>query len=1528
MKTFFPARAADVHKLQERSRTAGPRRSSPTPAPSKPVRISHPQYTLPGMQSVPGASPHGPSPSVPGSNTGPPQQREAQGPPPGPTQPAQQGMAQSQRPGPQNAGPQQPPNIMQTSSAAGQTQMPLLTAQGPHPSQQQSQQQQQGPAGTLHHPMSSLPVGHPQQADSRLPQHQQSNSVSQAQGQAQQAAASMPPSAAGPGSGPGGPILNGAHGHLNVKDALSYLDQVKFQFQDQPDVYNKFLDIMKDFKSQAIDTPGVIDRVSTLFSGHPSLIQGFNTFLPPGYRIECSQDPRDTKITVTTPSGIHHAASGGEVSIGGDRSGMQLNTASLSVAVSGANGPGQGQHSIFYEQQVSRWDTPYAHGLYGPQGGAGGAQQSQPPQQQSEPLSAHQLHQQQIVQAQVAQQQQAQHQASVQQGVNQLQSAVAHTNGSGVKGPVGLVVGGPGTPTAGVNDPKSGKGPVEFNHAISYVNKIKNRFAQQPEIYKNFLEILQTYQRESKPIQDVYSQVTQLFHSAPDLLEDFKQFLPESAAQARAAAAAKAAADEAAGHTGHIGPSGPSGPGGAPGTSRLPPVGNFAPPPSVGKENKKKRGAQGLSTVQEPKTENNSANGTSNALRSNKRHKVGHPAKPSVAEQLVAVSPTLIPFHPEPLGPQPQPMATTEELAFFDRVKKFIGNKQTYNEFLKLLNLFSHDLIAKDMLVDKVSNFISGNKELMDWFKRFVGYDGKADDLIDNAPSTVNKVRLNLCRGLGPSYRLLPKLEAQKPCSGRDEMCWEVLNDQWASHPTWASEDSGFVAHKKNQYEDILHRIEEERHDYDFNIEANSRTIQLLEPIAQRIANMTPEEKVNFRLAPGLGGQSKTIYQRIIKKVYDKEKGLEVIEMLHNNPVVTVPIVLKRLKSKEEEWKAAQREWQRVWRDQTAKVFWKSLDHQGITVKANDKKAFSTKALVNDIQAKYKSQDVRRQCSTTPIVEHQFMYTFKDFGIILDASRLLAVSLEHTNTFSANDREKIDYFIKSFIPLFFGMNSRDVEDTVNSIARKSPDDDGDEGSPAAGESSTRAGRRGRQDDLLKDVLKRGTGKNGKGSRKDKEGSVASRGSKESTPEVNQNDSDIEMALDGPPDRPIKEEQHWISRPTKHLPDMKPGTPVSHGDESSLPVKRTLFTLYANTTIYCFFRTFQILCKRLSDIKACEEEIRNDVTIRRQQKAAHDLHLLGSNSVPGSSKMEELFSDTSPNANYYSQVLDHCEKFIEAELDSNTFEEGLRSVYVQKGWQLYTIDKLLLAILRFIQVIVPNDTKEKSSDKGGNADIIRLFKCDRERREFTKERGEYQELISYRRSIEKMLAPEDSVYRIDWNEENKEATIRYVPRNEMTIANELDKDERWNYYIQTYMMCAPTEGIPLGRCAKVFLTRNRPSEDDLPEDGSPREMIGSSVADGFCNEENMEIRICVNTYRLFFAPNTEDFMVQRRSQRLAGESKMRAVSGKRINKWHDFLNNAPWMQMQNMSQEEIERKKAEWEVAKKNGQPTDVVMGGV
>jgi len=68
--------------------------------------------------------------------------------------------------------------------------------------------------------------------------------------------------------------------------AVEFLDKVKEHFEDsKPEVYNQFLEIMKEFKSHNIDTRGVVLQVKQLFHGHNDLILGFNTFLPPGYKI-------------------------------------------------------------------------------------------------------------------------------------------------------------------------------------------------------------------------------------------------------------------------------------------------------------------------------------------------------------------------------------------------------------------------------------------------------------------------------------------------------------------------------------------------------------------------------------------------------------------------------------------------------------------------------------------------------------------------------------------------------------------------------------------------------------------------------------------------------------------------------------------------------------------------------------------------------------------------------------------------------------------------------------------------------------------------------------------------------------------------------------------------------------------------------------------------------------------------------------------------------------------------------------------
>ncbi|KAK9814633.1 hypothetical protein WJX72_009077 [[Myrmecia] bisecta] len=88
----------------------------------------------------------------------------------------------------------------------------------------------------------------------------------------------LPPAAAAPA------------GRLTTNDALSYLRDVKLKFQDSKEVYDTFLEIMKEFKAQRINTEGVIERVKQLFAGHRELILGFNTFLPKGYEIQTNFD--------------------------------------------------------------------------------------------------------------------------------------------------------------------------------------------------------------------------------------------------------------------------------------------------------------------------------------------------------------------------------------------------------------------------------------------------------------------------------------------------------------------------------------------------------------------------------------------------------------------------------------------------------------------------------------------------------------------------------------------------------------------------------------------------------------------------------------------------------------------------------------------------------------------------------------------------------------------------------------------------------------------------------------------------------------------------------------------------------------------------------------------------------------------------------------------------------------------------------------------------------------------------------------
>jgi len=209
---------------------------------------------------------------------------------------------------------------------------------------------------------------------------------------------------------------------LGVEDALAYLDKVKKQFKDKPDVYNQFLDIMKNFKAEQINTPGVVNCVCELFKGHDDLILGFNTFLPPGFKIE-----------------IPGRGMGGVI-------------------------------SMIAPQEASK------------KGRGGGAR-------------------------------------------NRPSTATPKSLGKPLTDP--FVPAGPIVEDNASNAGTQGQ-PVEFDHAINYVTKIKNRFATDADTYKSFLDILHSYQNEQRSIKEVLEQVSHLFKDHSDLLREFTYFLPDA----------------------------------------------------------------------------------------------------------------------------------------------------------------------------------------------------------------------------------------------------------------------------------------------------------------------------------------------------------------------------------------------------------------------------------------------------------------------------------------------------------------------------------------------------------------------------------------------------------------------------------------------------------------------------------------------------------------------------------------------------------------------------------------------------------------------------------------------------------------------------------------------------------------------------------------------------------------------------------------------------------------------------------------
>ncbi|XP_060788599.1 paired amphipathic helix protein Sin3b isoform X1 [Neoarius graeffei] len=1091
---------------------------------------------------------------------------------------------------------------------------------------------------------------------------------------------------------------------LKVEDALSYLDQVKIRFANDPGIYNKFLDIMKEFKSQSIDTPGVINRVSQLFHGHPDLVLGFNAFLPPGYRIEIPKNGMAFLQSPFTPQQVS---------------------------------PGKGKST---ESSSTQSETVTSPQSASPSSGV----LPEPPGRLALPLPS------------------------------QSQPA-----------------------TSSASPPTSEASPVEFDSAISYVNKIKSRFLDHPEIYRSFLEILHTYQKEQLELKEnrsrmstgmtedeVFSKVASLFKGQEDLLAEFGQFLPDAKRSL------------------------------------------FTSGSLTGKEQVKKSDEEDL----------------------NKQGK----KRPR---------PLLLP-HMTPLLKKKMKFSCSKdqsfasvgkhgvlrEFTFFDKVRRLFKSQEVYENFLRCIALFNQEVVSGAELLQLVTPFLGKFPELYTQFKSFLGekelshsVSGLSERYMEGGGA--REVDYASCKRLGSSYRALPKTYQQPKCSGRTALCKEVLNDTWVSFPSW-SEDSTFVSSKKTPYEEQLHRCEDERFELDVVLETNLATIRVLESVQKKLSRLSPEDQDRFRLDDCLGGTSEVIQRRAVYRIYG-DKAPEIIEGLKRNPATAVPVVLKRLKAKEEEWREAQQGFNKIWREQYEKAYLKSLDHQGVNFKQNDMKALRSKSLLNEIESIY---DERQEQSTEEggvgqqsregggaSSEPHLIFSYEDKQILEDAASLIIYHVKRQPTIHKEDKDQIKRIVHHFIPDLFFSRRGELSDTEEWTDEEAETEDG--GRPAAGSMSE-----------TQMVEREG-------------GAVSGAGPTGGQQQVNGESRQRRCAS------PRGAEQQ------EQLEQQKEQDGIYN-----------LF--FVNNNWYFFLRLHQTLCSRL--LKVYRQAERQLLEHRAEQSAERLLVAEGRRDKATDLAMELRLKQPSEVEleEYYPAFLDMVRSLLDGNLESTQYEDTLREMFTIHAYIGFTIDKLIQNIVRQLQHLVSDEVCVQ---------VAELYVCERRRGaaggNLSSQCVRAAWETSYQWKAERVMA-EENCFKVMFIQNKGEVTmtIELLDTEEAQADDPLEVQCLSNYMEQFVgtetSSCSQSEGyyfkpVFLPRNLRQFRRWQLRQVEALRSRRELRDQLGVESAG------NLDCRFKLNTHKMVFVMNSEDYMYRRGALIKARKTHLRVsrLQRERFSRWH-------------------------------------------
>ncbi|KAE8717151.1 Paired amphipathic helix protein Sin3-like 1 [Hibiscus syriacus] len=579
---------------------------------------------------------------------------------------------------------------------------------------------------------------------------------------------------------------------------------------------------------------------------------------------------------------------------------------------------------------------------------------------------------------------------------------------------------------------------VEFDEAISFVNKIKKRFQHDEHVYKSFLDILNMYRREHKDLNEVYTEVASLFEDHPDLLEEFTRFLPDSSAapmtqqvpydrnltqryneRSSATPSLRHIQMDKQRRRDRIITSHPD----RDLSADRPELDDDKSMMKIQKEIQKEQrkrmekdnGDQRIHDHDDPKHENN-RDFNSHRFADKKRYGRKVEGFASCDERDTFKS------------------MCNRGFVFCEKVKERLCSSDDYQAFLKCLNIYSNGIIKRNDLQNLVTDLLGKYPDLMNEFNKFLERCENTDGLLagvisrksltldghtsrpleekDREPKreiegakekerykeymgkSIQELDLSNCQNCTPSYRLLPDDYPIPVASQRSELGASVLNDYWVS-VTSGSEDYSFKHMRRNQYEESLFRCEDDRFELDMLLEAVSSTAKRVEDLL----NSINENKINMNCPFRVEEHFTVLNLRCTERLYG-DHGLDVMETLRKNPAIALPVILTRLKQKQEEWTKCRSDFNKVWAEIYSKNHYKSLDHRSFYFKQQDSKNLSAKSLlaeIKELKEKNQKEDDVLMASVAghrqPLASH-LEYEYLNVDIHEDLYKLIEYSCE------------------------------------------------------------------------------------------------------------------------------------------------------------------------------------------------------------------------------------------------------------------------------------------------------------------------------------------------------------------------------------------------------------------------------------------------------------------------------------------------------------------------------------------------------